>query len=236
MVSRRQERSTFGTSAAIVTGASRGIGLAVARALLERGARVAICARDPERLQRAAAQLGAAERLFARPADVSDPDEVTRFVEEARAAIGAVGVLVNNAGIVRVGPFAEEPPAALAMVLDVNLKGAIYLTRALLPEMIARGQGTVINVASGAGLAGFPRIVSYCASKFGLVGFSEALDRELRGAGVRVYAVCPGRVATDMQVAYSGARVGMPPEAVAEVIVALAARRGAGPRRCVVPV
>lgn len=221
----------------IVTGGSRGIGFATAQAFLGAGARVAICARNLARLKEAEARLGAGERLLVRAADVSDAGRVQAFVEEATATLGPVAVLVNNAGVVHVGPFVRQPPESIGAVVDVNLKGAMYMTRAVLAAMVARGEGAIVNVSSGAGLSGFTDIVSYCATKFGVVGFSEALDQEVRGSGVRIYALCPGAVATDMQVQYSSARVGIPPEKVAQRILELAtARRGLLRGRCVVTI
>lgn len=221
----------------IVTGGSRGIGLATTQAFLDAGARVAICARSASRLSEAEASLSAGKRLFARAADVSNPAQVRAFVAEATSALGPVAVLVNNAGIAYVGPFAEEPSESIGAVVDVNLKGLMYMTRAVLPAMLTRREGVIVNLSSGAGLSGFPDMVSYCATKFGVVGFSEALDAEVRGSGVCVYALCPGAVATDMQVQYSGAKVGMAPEKVARRIVELAAaKRGLKPRQCVVEI
>jgi 3-oxoacyl-[acyl-carrier protein] reductase len=221
----------------IVTGGSRGIGFATAHAFLAAGARVAICARHPSRLKEAEARLGGRERLLARAADVSDPAQVLAFVEDATAALGPAQVLVNNAGIAYVGPFAKEPGESISATVDVNLKGVMYMTRAVLPAMMARRQGVIVNVSSGAGLSGFPDIVSYCASKFGVVGFSRALHEEVRGSGLRIYALCPGAVATDLQVQYSGAKVGMAPEKVARRILELAmAERGLISRRCVVTI
>lgn len=228
---KRGQGGSFQGSSVIVTGGSRGIGLATVRAFLEAGARVALCARDPARLRDVETQLGFGDRLLVRVADVSDPDQVRAFAAAAMDAHGAPGVLVNNAGVLSVGPFAREPFERMGAVIDVNLKGAMYMARAVLPAMLERGEGVIVNVSSGAGLTGFPDIVSYCASKFGLVGFSAALDEEVRAAGLRVYALCPGRVATDMQAQYSGARVGMPAERVAQRILELAATR---PARCVV--
>jgi 3-oxoacyl-[acyl-carrier protein] reductase len=225
----------FRDKTVIVTGGSRGIGLATARTFAEAGARVAICGRDPERLRRAVRELGGTSRAMAAAADVADPAQVEAFINEALNTLGPIDILINNAGIAHAGPFAEEPVESLVAVIDVNLKGTMLVTRRVLPDMLARGQGVIVNVASGAGLSGFPDLVSYCASKFGVVGFTEALAQEAGPRGVRVYAVCPGRVATDMQVLYSGAKVGMPPEKVAERIVRLAGPRpGADTGRCVV--
>jgi len=107
-------------------------------------------------------------------------------------------------------------------LLEANLKGTLYLTRLVLPDMLARRDGVIVNVASGAGLSGIPGIAAYCATKYGVIGFTEALAQEVADQGVRVHVVCPGRVATDMQVQYSGNRIGMPPERVADAILKLA--------------
>lgn len=110
----------------------------------------------------------------------------------------------------------------MGAVIDVNTKGVMYMARAVLPSMQARRSGVIINISSGAGLAGFRDLVSYCTSKFGVVGFTESLDTEVRDYGIRVDGLCPGRVATDMQVHYAGARIGMAPEIVAKRLLALA--------------
>lgn len=232
-----QKDQVFRGKTVIVTGGSRGIGFATARAFVAAGARVAICARDPARLQEARARINAAEGIVACAVDVSDPRQVEAFIDEATAALGPVDVLVNNAGIAYVGPFVKQSAESIGAVVDVNLKGVMYMTRGVLPAMIARRGGTIVNVSSGAGLSGFRDIVSYCAAKFGVVGFSQALDEEARGAGVRIYALCPGAVATDMQVQYSGAKVGMAPEKVAQRILELATpKRSLTRRPCVVTI
>jgi 3-oxoacyl-[acyl-carrier protein] reductase len=215
-----------------ITGGSRGIGLATAHAFLAAGARVAICARDRAHLEQAQRALGAADRVYARPVDVTDARALRRFIDAASTALGAIDVLVNNAGVLHVGPYADEPYESIDALIDVNLKGVMYGTRAVLPAMLVRGSGVIVNVASGAGLTAFPDIVSYCASKFGVVGFSAALHEELRGSGVRVHALCPGRVATGMQAQYAGAKIGMAPERVAERILAIA--EGKGSRQAVI--
>jgi 3-oxoacyl-[acyl-carrier protein] reductase len=231
----RETRDTLQGKSVVISGGSRGIGFSTAQAFLGAGALVAICARDAARLRDAEARLSAGERLLARVGDVTDRAQVQAFVDEAAAAFGPVDVLVNNAGVLHVGPFAEEPVESISTVIDVNLKGVMYMTRAVLPSMIARGKGVIVNVSSGAGLSGFPEIVSYCASKFGVVGFTQALDEEVRSLGLRVYALCPGRVATEMQAQYSGAKVGMTPEKVAHRILELAtATPSLLPGRCVV--
>jgi 3-oxoacyl-[acyl-carrier protein] reductase len=105
------------------------------------------------------------------------------------------------------------------------VKGVLYTTRAVLPHMLEHGSGVIINISSGAGLSGFAGITTYSASKFAVVGFTEALDHEVRDRGIKVYGLCPGRVATDMQQAYAGKKIGMPPEQVAKRIVELAGTR-----------
>jgi 3-oxoacyl-[acyl-carrier protein] reductase len=215
----------FAGNTVIVTGGARGIGQAAARAFLARGARVAICARHAHTLAAAERRLAAHGELLAVRCDVRDRAQVEQFVAQTSARFGAVDVLVNNAGVAWSGDFAAEDDASIDEVLDVNLKGVLVVTRAVLPAMLARGRGVIVNVASGAGLAGFAGLAAYCASKFGVVGFTASLAREVADQGVRVYAVCPGRVATDMQVQYSGQRIGMPPERVAECIVGLAGPR-----------
>jgi 3-oxoacyl-[acyl-carrier protein] reductase len=206
----------------VITGGSRGIGFASAKAFLEGGGQVAICARDAARLEGAERDLGAAGPVLAETVDVRDPKQITAFIERIGTALGPIDVLVNNAGILYAGPFAQQPYESIGDVIDVNLKGLTYMTRAVLPSMVAQGNGVIINVSSGAGLSGFADIVSYCASKFGVVGLTESLAQEVGTLGVRVYGLCPGRVATDMQVQYSGQRIGLVPERVAERIVALA--------------
>lgn len=205
-----------------ITGGSRGIGYATARAFLARGARVAICARD-------SAQLAAAQRALERhgevltlAADVRDAPGLARGIDAIGAQLGHVDVLVNNAGLLWTGQFADQDFASMAAVIDTNVRGVLHATRAVLPRMLARAHGVIINVASGAGLSGFEGLAVYCASKFAVVGFTESLDLEVRDRGIRVYAICPGSVQTDMLRQYSSDARGMPPEVVAERIVGLA--------------
>ncbi len=206
----------------LVTGGARGIGFSTLRGFIAQGARVAFCARHEAHLQRALRECGDPDRAFAGTADVADPDQVRRFTQAAIKALGPIDVLVNNAGILHHGPFVGETYDNMARIIDVNLKGLAFVTRAVLPGMLERRAGTIVNVASGVGLYAVGDLAVYSATKFGVVGFTQALDQEVGDAGIRVYAVCPGRVATDMQVQYSGARIGIPPETVAARIVELA--------------
>lgn len=217
------DKKSFAGRVVLVTGGSRGIGFATARAFLEHGARVAFCAQDGRRLQEAEKNLSALGTVAAIEADVRDRAQGLNLVQECRRQLGEIDVLINNAGRAWSGPFAGQPPEKIDEVLDANVKGVLYVTRAVLPHMLARGAGVIINVASGAGLAGFAGLAVYCASKFAVVGFTESLALEVTAHGIRVYAVCPGRVDTDMQREYSGKRMGMPPARVAHEVLRLAA-------------
>jgi 3-oxoacyl-[acyl-carrier protein] reductase len=216
------QSSDLSGKAVVITGGSRGIGFASARAFLERGARVAFCGLDEARLRAAERALGELGEVAAWRADVGNYADVASFIGNALAWADRIDVLVNNAGQVWRGDFAAQTEPDIDRVIDVNVKGVMYATHALLPYFLSRRQGTIVNLASGAGLVGLPGVATYCASKFAVVGFTQSLAAEASGYGVSVYAVCPGQVATDMQVEYSGARVGMPPERVADAIVALA--------------
>lgn len=206
----------------LVTGGSRGIGYATVQAFLAQGARVAVCARDPGRLEAAQSQLRGMGEVYTQAVAVQDHHQVARFVSAVLHRYGGIDVLVNNAGVVWVGDFVDQSYDSIDGVIDVNTKGVMYFARAVLPSMIKQGRGVIINVSSGAGLSGFPHVVSYCTSKFAVVGFTESLHQEVQAYGIRVHGVCPGRVATDMQVQYSGHRAGAAPEKVAGKILQLA--------------
>jgi 3-oxoacyl-[acyl-carrier protein] reductase len=212
-----------------ITGGSRGIGYATARAFLARGARVAICARDSARLAAAERSLGCHGEVLTLAADVRDAPGLARGIDVIGAQLGHIDVLVNSAGVLWTGRFADEDFASMAAVIDTNVAGVLHATRAVLPSMLARARGVIINVASGAGLNGFEELAVYCASKFAVVGFTESLDLEVRDRGIRVYAICPGSVQTDMLRQYSTEARGMPPEVVAERIVDLARQRAREP-------
>jgi 3-oxoacyl-[acyl-carrier protein] reductase len=183
---------------ALITGASRGIGLAIAERLHELGARLAICARDKARIEAAAAGLrkrGA--EVFATVADVTLGADATRLVAETRAALGPVDILVNNAGIGWFKPFYEFDEAEWDSILDTNLKGVFLVSRAVAPEMIRRRTGQIINISSLSGKNTFQNGGVYCASKWGLMGLTGCMIEDLRGHRIRVSAVCPGSVATE---------------------------------------
>lgn len=184
---------------ALVTGASRGIGLAVAKSLAKMGARVGICAREATRLDKAAEELrrDGAATVAAIAADVRRATEIERLARETERSLGPIEVLVNNAGIGYFAPIQEASEEKWDSVLDTNLKAAFLLTKAVAPGMIARHGGHVINIASLAGKNSFAGGGIYCASKWGLLGLTYCMAEDLRQYGVRVSAVCPGSVATE---------------------------------------
>jgi 3-oxoacyl-[acyl-carrier protein] reductase len=213
----------FEPEVALITGASRGIGRATAIALARRGTSVALAARSREGLaevQKDIAEIGG--RALSIPTDVSDEAAVAAMVERAAREFGPIDLLVNNAGTLERAPLVETDATAWDRVLDVNLKGAFLCTRAVLPSMIERGRGRIVNVSSISGKLGTPLLTAYCASKWGLLGFSLATAEELKPKGIQVFSVCPGSVNTEMlQQGLPGATPDMEPEDVASVIVYL---------------
>jgi len=190
--------SALNGQVALITGASRGIGLAIACRLGQMGARVSLCARKKADLESAASDLRAAGiDVLAVPTDVTRPDEVSRLVSETQRSLGAVDILVNNAGIGIFGPFYHQTEADWNSVLDTNLKSAFLTSRAVAPEMIRRKSGHIINISSLAGKSTFANGAIYCASKWAVLGLTGCMAEDLRAHGVRVSAICPGSVATE---------------------------------------
>jgi 3-oxoacyl-[acyl-carrier protein] reductase len=180
----------------IVTGGSKGIGLAIARAFLARGMQVAISARKEADLAGAARALGSDANVLALRADVRDPSDAQRLVDETVRRFGGVDVLVNNAGVGKFASVADMSLDDWRQIIDTNLSGVFYCTRAAIPAMKARGAGFIINISSLAGRNAFKGGAAYCASKAGLNQFSEALMQEVRYDNIRVSYVMPGSVAT----------------------------------------
>ena len=201
-----------------VTGGARGIGQAIAASLARRGARVAIGDIDGEAAERAAGALGA-EAVGAQ-LDVTDRDSFERFLDMARDRLGPLDVLVNNAGVMVVGPFAEANEVAAARVMDVNLGGVIHGMRLAIPRLRERGGGQIVNVISGAGWVPPAALATYAASKHAAKGLSDAVRDELRGEGIRVTAVYPMLVRTELAVGTQPARGGrwISPEEVGEAV------------------
>ena len=184
---------------ALVTGATQGIGRATAIALGRAGYRVGVCARTADKVDALVAELQAQGiEAAGAAADVGDPAQVAHAVSEMTAALGEVGLLVNNAGVLIARPFEELTLEDWDVTMSTNLRSLYLVTRAVLPPMRRRGEGTIVNVASLAGRNGFAGGTAYTASKHAVLGFSRSLMLELRKEGIRVLAVCPGSVDTGM--------------------------------------
>jgi 3-oxoacyl-[acyl-carrier protein] reductase len=187
------------STTALVTGATKGIGRATALALGRAGYAVGVTARTRAAVDGLVAELGAAGiRAAGRAADVADPDAVAGLVDHVTGALGPIDTLVNNAGLLVAGPFLEMTVAEWDTTFATNVRGLYLVTRAVLPGMIERGRGDIVNVASLAARNGVPGAVAYSASKHAVLGFSRSLLLEVRDRGVRVMAICPGSVDTAM--------------------------------------
>lgn len=213
----------------VITGASKGIGAATARMLAGMGARVVLAARSADALRTLATETGG----LAVPCDVSDFVQVRTLMEAA----GEVDVLINNAGLIDpISRLVDSDPDAWNRVVDVNVKGVYHGLRAVLPQMVARGGGTVINISSGAATSALEGWSHYCATKAAVLSLTRVADREVRDKGVRVMGLSPGTVATDMQrdIAASGinpvSQLGwdahIPPEWVGHAVAVLMGPEG----------
>ena len=174
----------------LVTGGGGGIGREIARRLAREGMAVAVLDRDGAAAQAVAAEIDG----FAVTADVTSPEEVQRAVDGVLAGFNQIDVLVNNAGVAWMGPALETPLEALQSMLRVNVEGVFIVSRAVLPHMIARHSGSIVNLASWAGKTGNAYFAAYSASKFAVIGLTQALAREMAPHGIRVNAICPGIV------------------------------------------
>jgi len=186
---------------ALITGASAGIGLAIARRFLAEGADVAVVARRGERLAAFADEARQAGRRCA--VIVGDAREETTARQAVQAtldALGQIDLLVNNAGMGIYAPLVETSADDYDQMMDTNMRSTFLFARHTVPSMLERGAGTIINVSSMAGVMGFAGEAAYCASKFAQVGFTQALDRELRPRGIKVGVVCPGGVKTEFAI------------------------------------
>ena len=181
----------------LITGGSRGLGLVMAREFAARGARVAVCARDQDDLTRVQQEFAAhGDHFFSTQCDVSNRDQVHSMIDSVENALGAVDVLVNNAGTILVGPLEHMTMEDFEEVMRINFWGAVHTTLAVLPGMKRRHQGRIVNITSIGGKVAFPHLLPYTASKFALVGFSEGLRAELAKDGIWVTTVVPNLMRT----------------------------------------
>ncbi len=189
----------------LISGAARGIGLATARAFAKNGAQVVLCDLDAAVHEAASSIDGARGELL----DVTQPEAWAAVVKRTETELGPIDVLVNNAGIMHLGPMLSQPATQDRQQIEVNLLGVLHGVRAALPKMIERGRGTVVNVASVAGHVAPPGAAVYAATKHAVVGLTEGLRLEIQGSGVHLVCVCPGPVNTEL---YAGAkRLSWPP-------------------------
>ncbi len=216
----KQPRILAGETAAI-TGAARGIGRVTAESLLRQGMRVAIGDLDLDAARQTASELGPSAVAVA--LDVTDRASFYEFLNIAEEQLGPVDVLINNAGIMPIGPFLEEDDATAQRVLDINVHGVILGMKLALPRMIGRGSGHIVNIASQAGKYGFPGGATYCASKAAVINLSRAVRKEMRGSGIDISVISPIAVNTELALGLAEPRQRqfrkLEPQQVADAIV-----------------
>lgn len=206
----------------VVTGAARGIGHAIATALLARGARVVIGDRDVDALEAAVGALSRLGPASGHPLDVTNPESFAEFLDKARSeAGGRIDVLVNNAGVMPVGPLLDQPEQAIRTAIEVNFYGVLTGCRLVLPEMVGRRGGHIVNIASMAGMLGVPGQVVYAGTKFAVVGLTIAMADEFAPSGVAISAVLPTFTNTELISGTSPTAAQRPvqPEDVAAAVV-----------------
>lgn len=211
---------------ALITGAGKGIGRAIAIALAQEGVHLGLLARTSSDLELLASELTTTYKVNVSIAiaDVSKRNEVDTAVAKITEELGPLDILINNAGIAKFGALTELAPEDWEQMIQVNLMGTYYVTRAVLPAMIIQNSGTIINIASTAGMSGFTNGSAYCASKFGVMGLTESVMQEVRKHNIRVTALTPSTVNTELAVNL-GLKIGeehrmLQPEDVAELLLA----------------
>jgi len=186
---------------AIVTGASRGIGKAIAHLFAQEGMNVVICSRNENQIRKTAMEIQKDTGNIVVPVktDVRNHVDVDKLVQSALNEFGRIDILVNNAGVAIIKSLVETTDHEYDTIIDTNLSGVFFCCKSVLPHMIKQKSGYIINISSGAGKTGFANLSVYCASKFGVIGMTESLAEEVSDYGIKVFSVCPGAVATQMQ-------------------------------------
>ena len=186
---------------ALVTGASRGIGKAIAYLFAQEGMNVVICSRNENQIRKTAMEIQKDTGNIVVPVktDVRNHVDVDKLVQSALNEFGRIDILVNNAGVAIIKSLVETTDHEYDTIIDTNLSGVFFCCKSVLPHMIKQKSGYIINISSGAGKTGFANLSVYCASKFGVIGMTESLAEEVSDYGIKVFSVCPGAVATQMQ-------------------------------------
>lgn len=197
MMKQNRPRYDFKGKTVLITGGSRGLGLVLARQFAEEKAKIAICARNGEELERARIELeNSGAEVFASTCDVREETEVQELIEAVKRRFGQIDVLINNAGVIQVGPFEVQTKQDFEDAMKVHFWGPFYTMQNVIPEMRERGDGRIVNISSIGGKMAVPHLAPYCASKFALVGLSNAMNAELAKDGIKVTTVCPGLMRT----------------------------------------
>lgn len=194
-------QTSFKNKVVLITGGSRGLGLVLARKFAAEGARLAICARNQDELKRAQTELeNAGAEVFATSCDVRHQNQVNEMIDKVYGHFGQIDVLVNNAGVIQVGPLETQTKEDFENALAVHFWGPFYTMQAVLPKMKEKGAGRIVNISSIGGKMSVPHLAPYCASKFALVGLSNAMRVELAKDNIFVTTVCPGLMRTGSHV------------------------------------
>jgi meso-butanediol dehydrogenase/(S,S)-butanediol dehydrogenase/diacetyl reductase len=212
----------LGGKVAIITGGGRGIGAAIAIEFAKNGASVVLASPTLSELKETAGKIEAlGGKALAVQTDITKLKDIKNMLEKTVKKFGKIDILVNNAGILHNGPFADMPDEKIDAIVDVNLVGLMHCTKEVIPQMKRQGGGLIINISSVAGKQGYADLVVYCASKFGIIGFTESLAQELEGDKIAVYAICPTATQTKMWEQISDQPAAHVPEDVALEIMDL---------------
>ena len=208
---------------AVVTGGDRGIGRAISEKLALEGYDIVIAARNKRAVANQVKRIEALEaKAWGFVCDLTDKEQIKKFAKDATDQAGIPDILINNAGVATNKDFVSNKDEEIEAMVGVNLLGLMFCTKAFLPKMIDRKSGIIVNISSGAGKSGVPGLAVYCATKFGVIGFTQALAQEVEGKGVLVYAICPGETETEMYHAlYPGEPAYFKPEDVAIEVLEL---------------